>query len=165
VEENPKVMGSDSWVDHKMGVRVRWVAQSQSRDWVAKVVTPMVIAEGNEVCLVGINAQPTAGHPVHNKVEVGGDKVCRSNVVSGDGHKGAIVDIKLCTTVHPPLGQAEEGGCVESRQNGGYGRTLGSATVHGVGQAREGVEAQGGRAIRQEGKDPVTDQRGETKHV
>jgi hypothetical protein len=71
VKEDTQVMGSDGGAYNEVGVGMGWVVQGKRRHWVAKAMTSPLIAEGNQVCFVWVNAEAATGHPIDNNVEVG----------------------------------------------------------------------------------------------
>jgi hypothetical protein len=89
-------------------------------------------------------------------------------MIVGNGDDGTVIDIELCSAVHPALGQAQEGGGVESRKDGQEWGTLGGAAVDVMEGAREAIDADGCSSIGEERVDPIAEEGGkaiESKEV
>jgi hypothetical protein len=118
VEVDSQVPHSDSRVYGKVGVGVGGIAEGKGRYRITETAAPTMIPEGHEFCLGGVNAKATVHHPINHSMKMQGDKVGGVLVVPCDRDECAIIDIQLGPTLHPLLGQAEERGCVQGRQDG-----------------------------------------------
>jgi hypothetical protein len=78
-----------------------------------------LVAEGDEVGFIWVNAEAAAGHPINDVLEVGSDEVRGAFVVAGDSNKGTVVNVKLGMAVRPPFCQTEEGGSINGRKDRG----------------------------------------------
>lgn len=75
VQEDAKVVCGDGRAHGEVGGGVGGVTEGECRDRVAQATAPMLVAECDEVSFVWVDAQATAGHPVHDSMEVGGNEV------------------------------------------------------------------------------------------